>query len=269
MGKIYFHADDYGRSKEVSKNILNCIINGNINSVSIMVNHEQKYHNKLKKFKNINKRLHINLTEIPKKSIKDYHLNKLTFLKLLFLNEAKKQKILNEIDKQIIKFKKIYKPKELKIDGHEHVHMIPWILDHLLKSKIHYKIVELRNSNEKLMMPRLKDLFNPKYIRNLIACLVVKFLYNFNKRPKLNAPQFSGILYSGIQSLETVKKTLFFFKSNNYKNCEILIHPGYTNKKEKFKFKKNYFEFYNSKNRKEEFNLCFSKELKKQLNQFK
>ena len=54
MGKIYFHADDYGRSKEVSKNILNCLINGNLNSVSIMINHDQKYHNKLKKLKNVN-----------------------------------------------------------------------------------------------------------------------------------------------------------------------------------------------------------------------
>ena len=46
--KIYFHADDFGRSIEVSKNIMKCLIKGNLNSVSIMVNHQDnKYHNKL------------------------------------------------------------------------------------------------------------------------------------------------------------------------------------------------------------------------------
>ena len=268
MGKIYFHADDYGRSKEVSKNILNCLINGNLNSVSIMINHDQKYHNKLKKLKNVNKRLHLNLTEISKTKINDQYLKNLSFLKLLFINETKKQKVFNEIDNQIIKFKKVYKPKKLKIDGHEHVHMIPWILEHLLRLRTRYKIIELRNSNELLMIPRIKDLFNPKYIRNFLASLVVKLLYNLKRRPKLNAPQFSGILYSGIQNIETVTKTLSFFKRNKYKNCEILVHPGYTNKKEKSKFKKNYFNFYNSKNRKKEFNLCFSEEIKNQINKF-
>ena len=53
----------------------------------------------------------------------------------LFISEAKKQKVFNEIDKQIIKFKKVYKPRQLKIDGHEHVHMIPWILEYLLRLK--------------------------------------------------------------------------------------------------------------------------------------
>ena len=51
--KIYFHADDFGRSIEVSKNIMKCLIKGNLNSVSIMINHDQKCHNRLKKLKNV------------------------------------------------------------------------------------------------------------------------------------------------------------------------------------------------------------------------
>ena len=71
-----------------------------------------------------------------------------------------------------------------------------------------------------------------------------------------------------MQTAETIKKTLTFFKRNKYKNCEILIHPGYTNSAERSEFKKNYFNFYNSQNRKTEFNLCFSKEIKNQINKF-
>ena len=81
----------------------------------------------------------------------------------------------------------------------------------------------------------------------------------------MNSPQFAGLLYSGMQNIETVKKTLIFFRRKKYKNCEILVHPGYTNKREKLKFKKNYFNFYYSKNRKTEFNLCFSIEIKNEL----
>ena len=63
MSKIYLHADDFGRSKEISKNIMNCLTNGNLNSVSIIINHtSSQYHSKLKRMKNINKKLHLNLT---------------------------------------------------------------------------------------------------------------------------------------------------------------------------------------------------------------
>ena len=142
--------------------------------------------------------------------------------------------------------------------------MIPWILEYLLKNRKYYKIKELRNPDERLMYPRLVDLFNLKYIRNFIACIIVKILYNL-KKPKMNAPCFSGLLYSGMQNIETIKKTLLYFKKKKIKNYEILVHPGYTNKKEKSQFKESYFNFYNSQNRKTEFDLCFSKEVKKEL----
>ena len=46
----------------------------------------------------------------------------------------------------------------------------------------------------------------------MIACLVVKFLYNIQGRPKLNGPKFSGIIYSGIQNKETIIKTINYNK---------------------------------------------------------
>tara|TARA_Y100000590_G_scaffold391588_1_gene468349 strand:+ start:1391 stop:2218 length:828 start_codon:yes stop_codon:yes gene_type:complete len=268
--KIYFHADDFGRSIEVSKNIMKCLINGNLNSVSIMVNNQNnKYHQKLKKLKKINKRLHLNLTDFSNKDLKKNSLpSNLNFIKLIFLSDQEKKKIYKEIELQIKKYKKIYKPKTLKIDGHEHIHMIPWILRYLQKIKNKHNIKEFRNSNENLMTPRFSDLLSFRYYRNLAACVLVKFLYYFQDSPKIIAPNFSGIIYSGIQSEETIINTLNFFKKNNYKYCEILIHPGYASLKESSKFHKNYFNFYNSKNRKKEFDLCFSKQIEKKLKLF-
>ena len=49
------------------------------------------------------------------------------------------------------------------------------------------------------------------------------------------------------------------------KKIEILIHPGFTNINEKNFFKKKYYDFYSSKNRKKEYDLCFSKKIKENL----
>ena len=178
-----------------------------------MINHDDGSHKILKKLKGVSIRLHLNLTEFPKSE----NNKNLSFLKLIFLNNIQKKKAIKEI--KSLKFIKVYKPKELKIDGHEHIHMIPWISEYLLKQKI-FNIKELRNANEKLMLPRLIDLINFNYLRFYLHYLKKFFL--FLKKPDLNSPQFAGLLYSGMQNKHTIKKSLNFFKYNNYNNCEIL-----------------------------------------------
>ncbi len=264
--KILFHADDFGRSSEISKNILKCLEYGSLNSVSVMVNHDQDSLYKLKKFKNINTRLHLNLTEIPKTNeINNEFLSNLNFFKLLFLDKSKKKIIFNEIDDQINKFIKIFQPKSLKIDGHEHVHFIPWIYTHISKNIDKYNISEIRNSNEELMMPRLKDIFNISYLRNMLACMLIKFFSLYNNKLKISSPQFSGLLYSGIQDEQTLDKTINYFKRKNIEIFEILIHPGFASEEEEKNFKKEYFGFYISQKRRIEYNLCFSEKIKKKL----
>lgn len=90
--KILLHADDFGRSSEISKNILKCLEYGSLNSVSVMVDHDQDSLYKLKELKGINIRLHLNLTEIPKTNkINSEFLSNINFFKLLFLNKRKKK----------------------------------------------------------------------------------------------------------------------------------------------------------------------------------
>jgi predicted glycoside hydrolase/deacetylase ChbG (UPF0249 family) len=267
MKKIFFHADDFGRSKNISITILKCLKMGNLNSTSIIINHKNDYyHKKLKKLKNINKRLHLNLTEtsILELSKKPY-LENLSFIKLLFITGDKRKKILQEVESQIKRYKKIYNEKFIKIDGHEHVHIIPWILKHLIKIKKKYNIVEFRNPNEIFMTPTFEDLFKYKYYRNLMALFVLKFLYYYQGRPQLTKTQFSGMIYSGVQNINTVSKSIDFLKKIKCKNFEIVLHPGFTNSKEIKLFKNNHYNFNLKKNRNEEFNLCFSKEIKKKL----
>ena len=62
MTKIILHADDFGRSPNISKSIYICIKKKIVSSISIIVSekiHGIKYLNKTK----VNKRLHLNLTD--------------------------------------------------------------------------------------------------------------------------------------------------------------------------------------------------------------
>ena len=60
------------------------------------------YHIKLKNIKNVNIKLHLNLTELHHKRSKI--LSNLNFFKLIFLNERNKKIISDEIELQIKKF---------------------------------------------------------------------------------------------------------------------------------------------------------------------
>mgnify|MGYP001277913184 CR=1 FL=1 len=264
--KILLHADDFGRSAEISKNILKCLEHGCLNSVSVMVNHDQDSLYKLKKIEKINIRLHLNLTEIPSINVENNEfLSDLNFFKLLLPSKSERKIIIKEINNQINKFMEIFEPKNLKIDGHEHVHLIPWIHNYLANNYKIFNISEMRNSYEELMLPRLSDLFNARYLRNFTACILIKFFRLFNKEFEVLSPKFSGLIYSGMQDEKTLVKTLNFFKKKKINDFEILIHPGFTTYEEKKFFKKEYFDFYISPKRKIEYDLCFSKKIKEKL----
>ena len=49
--KIFIHADDFGRSKNISNNILKSINSKNIKSTSVMVGFDERYFNIINKKK--------------------------------------------------------------------------------------------------------------------------------------------------------------------------------------------------------------------------
>ena len=96
MTKIILHADDFGRSPNISKSIYICIKKKIVGSISIIVSekiHGIKYLNKTK----VNKRLHLNLTDFSQNYSKKNKIYNYSFLYLLFMpifsnykNEKKK-----------------------------------------------------------------------------------------------------------------------------------------------------------------------------------
>lgn len=238
--KIILHADDFGRSPIISKNIIDCIDQGGISQVSVMMGFvDEGIHKKLIK-KKINTRLHLNLTEnkfLNKKNNKDF-----TFIELLFLAKKDRKIIFNEIIKQISEYSKIYKTKKIKLDGHQHVHMIPWIYKYIYNLKL-YKISEIRYSDEKFIYFNSRILFKLKFYRNLLAWLLIKLLSLKNKR-RYNY-KFYGLIFSDIFNENLLKNLI----NKSSKDSEILLHPGFTNNKEKRLFNSYFFKYYSSKQR--------------------
>lgn len=261
--KIHIHADDFGRSKLISQNILKCINYRNISSVSVLVGFDEKYFNNIIK-KKVNIKLHINLTEV----YKNFLINQsYTFFELLFLQlhpnfSHHKKIIIDQIETQIQYFKKKFKKKKIKIDSHEHIHIIPWINKILIDMKKKHKIIEIRNPSEGYYFVGLKYFINFTYLTNLLKLTLIKFLNFFNNIDKTN--DFTGLNYTGIQNVETIKKGINLNISSE-KNIEVLIHPGYTNMQEEKKFNKKYFKYYSSSERLKEYKIVSSKNFVKNL----
>ena len=114
MSYIYYHADDFGYTEGISKNITEALKKGYLSSLSIMPN--GKYLNKAKKKikgKKIKSFIHINLTEgksiTKNKDIKKYLLDKngnfkYGFLRLnlvwLFSSKKTKKKLMRQFIKK-------------------------------------------------------------------------------------------------------------------------------------------------------------------------
>jgi predicted glycoside hydrolase/deacetylase ChbG (UPF0249 family) len=269
--KYYFHADDYGRSKLISDKILYCIKYGNVNSVSVMIGFDENSHAKLKKIKKkINYKLHINLTEMNKfNNFRNYSFMKLLFLPFFFNFQKQRRIIRSEIKSQIQEFLKFYKLTIVKLDSHEHVHMIPWIFDLIIKDLNIFNVREIRIPDEKFFISKKIHIFNKSYLTNLLKLFLIKtFSYIAKKKvknKKFKILKFTGLVYSGIQDFLSIKSGA---KINYDKNSsiEILIHPGFTNKTEINFFNKKYFDYYSSINRRKEFNLSLSNKIKVFLN---
>ena len=172
------HVDDFGRSLKISKDILKKIKKGTVSRVSVMIGFVDKsMHLELKKTK-ILFRLHLNLTEQVEYFSKDF--KSMTFLRILFANKRKKSLIKEEIDRQLKEFKVMYNLKKVRLDGHQHVHFIPWIYKYLCSNPV-CNIQELRYPVEPFHIVKLRFLFNRQFLRNIVAMTVLKIFSMFNK----------------------------------------------------------------------------------------
>ena len=284
--QIQLHADDLGRSKYINATIFKSIDRGFVTGVSTMINHKHSLEGlKGAKRRSIKMRLHLNLTE--GRSMCRYHTKSIlvnnkgvfcnSFFSLLTAplkpNFKKlKEETKKEILKQINFYLKNSKLKKLNLDGHQHIHCIPWISNIIINNKLKLKLVEMRVPNEKFFFSNYKNIFKLWYITNIIKFILLKILSKIIikkiKKNKINYNNFFiGLLDTGHMTLSSIKNGIDSTLNNKKSGLiEVLIHPGHSTMKEKYLWDiDQQHSYYLKKERFNELVLSKNKKLKKIL----
>lgn len=257
MSRIDIHADDFGESVHASRDILDCILAGKLNSISVLCNMScfeacvDMYRKELPNFPGkILISVHINIMEgsclcdsetIPDLVNKEGHFSssweKLFLRSFLPGRKKLKEQLKAEMKAQILTLRKAFPEMEkLRIDSHQHIHMIPAAasaLAEVLKEE-KWEAEYIRDAREPIV-PFLKKTAYIKSYRpiNLIKNLILNFcsvlmrskLKEFNTEPML----LWGLIMSGHMDQKRVHGLWeAMVKKAEQKNCrlEILFHPG-------------------------------------------
>lgn len=288
MENIDIHADDYGLTMNASKNILEGINAGKLSSTSILPNMTcyddalMLWNQKLGTGISPNLSVHLNFMEGHCCASKqDVHLlvDEKGYFKLSWIDLVKynyncfkynevKEQLKIEIRKQLWKVIKDYKlldGKKLRVDSHQHTHMIPIVMKALLEVLKEDKIsTEYIRVSKEAILPYVKQVrLYPTYqIVNLVKVAVLNFfsiqdekLLKSNHIPSMI---LCGIFFSGKMDHERVKKVLPDLKKITESKkvaLEVVLHPGtalHQEIGEEF-VSKDANEFYLSHNRKLEY----------------
>lgn len=282
---IDIHADDYALSECSDNDIISLCKNGFLDSISIIANLKvfdsaaSKFMAAKKSFaKQILVCVHLNFMEgkccAEKERVHDLVDDNGYFTvswgKLLAwnYNPIKRNKIKRqlqaEITSQIEKCtdSEICEKNALRIDSHQHTHMIPLVFEALtasldeLKAK-GFHTAYIRNTFDPIRFYKGKNLFSV----NTVKCLILNFyshkVKKYLRKKALPLNYLCGVYYSGRMDSRTEKVIPVFAKKakKNGMTVELLFHPGTMLKNELTEeFTKDGFnDFHLSGNRKTEF----------------
>lgn len=274
---VYLHADDIGSSKAISRNILDC--SGVLNSVSVITTGDDFIElNRLtilnQKFRFLSCHLNIlegkpltNSNEIPLLVDLNGYFNN-TFSKLMFgyifSSKYNKQRLIDQISlefkNQILHYIKVCNPKEIRLDSHQHIHLLPYIFKLILN--LNFPISYIRLPYEKFTF----DIeIIKKYPQNYIKWIVLNLLSVYCKRFYLKKTNIKftdfliGVLGSGCMNIRLLKKFINRLPSSlsSSMNIELLFHPGGSNESERHLWANvpRFFNFYISNDRLVEKNM--------------
>lgn len=271
-------ADDYGLEPVSSRHIQECIDQGLLKRVSVFPNFERIDLNQIRKGKNVQLALHVNLVEgkcladpaeigllaDENGSLKHDFIG-LFSLSLLHPKKFKEQ-IYKEIKAQILFWQSIL-PEDMPfcIDSHQHTHMIPAIFKTMIEvlREENVTVEHLRISAEPLSpYLRTPSLYFTYSAVNVIKQWLLKFLWQFDKRyinvDELHKSYYMGILFSGNMDEKRIIKILPKYvklAEKKGKSVDVTFHPGYLDKENADLNNKNvaFKRFYLSDKRKTEF----------------
>lgn len=246
---VDIHADDYGYSINTSKDILDCIKSGCVNSISIICN-TNSFEESIEMLYEVIPSLpflplmsvHINLPEgkgdiLPKSwgklflstnSIKD-ELKKEIKYQIDTVNEVI-EKCIEIANKNNIEVRQ----KGLRIDSHIHTHPIPVVWNSLVEvlEEGKYDVEFIRNPKEPIL-PFIKNVgFSYGFVnilKNRILMLFSGKIDKYCETHNLNKMFMWGLVMSGHMDFDKIKliyPDMYKYAKSKGRNLEILFHPG-------------------------------------------
>lgn len=289
---VIFHADDFAANAEVSENILDCYREGALNSLSILPN-SGRLDNCMQLLapygKKIKKSIHFNLAEghcLAEPSRVSWLVDKrgmfsISFFKVLLLSFTGKRKELKrqlktEMQAQLLRMLP-YVDNTLRIDSHQHYHMIPAVLESILEAvddlqntpkgadwlaaqgmkrpEIEFIRIPAEPIGPYLKHPALYFSYRPinivkNIVLNVLNILDSRLLKEYRRKSAI----FFGIVMSCEMDLKRVCTLLPDFKKIADRKklpLEVLCHPGQASRTEDLMDPQNELcrEFYLSKMR--------------------
>ncbi len=251
----YFHADDFGLTAATNSAILDLASAGKLQGASLIVNGTAvgPAIEAWKENQGFPLTLHLCLTEGKALSRKEDIISlinpngilNLTFLKLLFISFLPKKTLFrrnierqlhHELSAQIHRFKGYTFTDKIALDGHQHIHLIPIVLDVILEAALSEGIEWIRTTNEPLPKSLSYNFWHRVVAKGGLIKWIILSILNLIAKPRILAASiktnagFGGILSTGQMSQEAINHSIKeLSKVPRLKNETphiILIHPA-------------------------------------------
>ena len=263
MGKIDVHADDFGESIHASRDILDCLMAGKLDSISILSN--------MSCFEQCVVLYREREKEFPKKPLLSVHLNfmegsclerperlpslvdgqghfcvswgKLFLASWMPGRRRMKEELKREMRLQIVKVKKSFPEMEaLRLDSHQHTHMIPVVAEALFEvlEENGWQAEYIRDAREPLF-PFLRErslykTYRPvNFVKNGILNICSRLLAGRLRKKGMEPMYLWGLIMSGNMDRQRVEKLLPEMKGvaeKKGRTLETLFQSGQVRKEE-------------------------------------
>lgn len=258
---IWFHADDFGVTKEQSERILSCYQNGALNSISVLPN-TPALRESLEVLNRVDpggtcirRVLHLNFVEgkplagaerVPDLVDNSGYFDK-SFIDFFRWNYSKRGERRREIVRQLrleiaAQLRAVTGECDYKItaiDSHQHYHMIPIVFDSLMEVLLENEFEHLRIYQVRIPVDPAAPLMHSAQMRrgvpkiNWVKWYILKIYAGRNKKllrdKGIETPVFFGIFYTCEMKKEVVEALLPSYKTYADKRdqgLELMFHPG-------------------------------------------
>ena len=283
---VDFHADDYGYSLNTSKDILDCLKEGKLDSISIICNTSAFEESMDLLYKEIPNLPYLPLISVHLNLVEGYNLSATTLLSKDGINNSSwgdlfiaslggmkkdlKEQVKKEIKAQIDKTYEVIdncieiakknniecKQKGLRIDSHVHTHPIPVIFDALIEviKEEKYNVEYIRNPKEPIL-PFIKNVSLWKtygivnFAKNIVLNIFSIKVDKYCKKQGIELMYMWGLLMSGHMDYDRIQKLyngMVNYSNKYHRKVELLFHPG-IGLKDEYSNEKN-IEYFNDFN---------------------